>query len=239
MTAVLPTLDHLTLEDFTNVYEPSEDTFLICDALEIDRVYFRQLFAAKASCGDQNPRLQILEIGTGSGCVITFMAQLCLQESIPMHCVGTDINLHAIKTSRSTMIENSIPDQDMSLIQCDLVPDFLQDQNSVDILLFNPPYVPTPKEEVGKDNIMASWAGGINGREVIDRVIPLLDGLLANVYENTGLVKMSPRVYMVLVDENKPDELSFLLSEQGFKTQIILKKRARNEGLQIMLIERE
>lgn len=33
MAAILPSLDHFTLEDSTNVYEPSDDTFLFCDAL--------------------------------------------------------------------------------------------------------------------------------------------------------------------------------------------------------------
>ena len=46
---------------------------------------------------------------------------------------------------------------------------------SVDILLFNPPYVPTESDEVCGTGIEASWAGGVDGREVIDRFIPLLN----------------------------------------------------------------
>jgi release factor glutamine methyltransferase len=33
----LPKLDHLTFEDFRHIYEPSDDTFLLVDALEADR----------------------------------------------------------------------------------------------------------------------------------------------------------------------------------------------------------
>ena len=65
---------------------------------------------------------------------------------------------------------------------------------TVDILIFNPPYVPTPHEEVynccstlssstaaeaaaayDDTNILtAAWAGGESGREVIDKFLPLI-----------------------------------------------------------------
>jgi len=52
-------------------------------------------------------------------------------------------------------------------------------RGQVDVLVFNPPYVPTEPDEVGSSGIEAAWAGGINGRQVIDRFLPRIASLLS------------------------------------------------------------
>ena len=100
--------------------------------------------------------------------------------------------------------------------------------NQIDILVFNPPYVPTPSEEVGGTSISASWAGGDAGREVLDRLLPLIDGI------------MSPRgcVYIIAVRENKPEEICALLASAGLASSIISCKQAHNETLVVVKGER-
>lgn len=42
------------------------------------------------------------------------------------------------------------------------------------VQVFNPPYVPTPDQEVHMPGIAKAWAGGLRGRVVIDRFLPMV-----------------------------------------------------------------
>ena len=61
----------------------------------------------------------------------------------------------------------------MDIVVSDLGTCFMSQK--IDVIIFNPPYVPTPPEEVGSHGIEASWAGGDDGREVIDKFIPVMN----------------------------------------------------------------
>lgn len=41
--AALPNLDHLTIHDLRDIYEPSDDTFLLIDAIAVDIDEIRRL----------------------------------------------------------------------------------------------------------------------------------------------------------------------------------------------------
>ncbi|KAM7471681.1 hypothetical protein LguiA_009864 [Lonicera macranthoides] len=71
---------------------------------------------------------------------------------------------------------------------------------SVDVMVVNPPYLPTPEEEVGRTGIAASWAGGKDGHSVIDKILLLVDNLLAD----RDLVV---HLYMVFLAANNPSEI--------------------------------
>lgn len=92
-------------------------------------------------------------------------------------------------------------------------------ENKIDILLFNPPYVVTPSEEIYSVNtvdvlpkINATWAGGIDGREVIDRLLPMISKLL------------SPKgaFYLVTIQENKPKDIIEIMKQYNLDGKVIL-----------------
>eukprot|EP00043_Microstomoeca_roanoka_P007639 m.73682 g.73682 ORF g.73682 m.73682 type:complete len:125 (-) comp13910_c0_seq1:171-545(-) len=79
--------------------------------------------------------------------------------------------------------------------------------------------------QVGVAGITAAWAGGVNGREVIDRFLPQVPLALTD----TGIL------YMVVIKENllggNLDSMLDLLP--GFQGEIILSRRAGPERLSI------
>ncbi|CAN0323930.1 unnamed protein product, partial [Hapterophycus canaliculatus] len=85
--------------------------------------------------------------------------------------MAAEINPRAAAACVLTAKANKV--EPFEVVCCDLAT-CMQDRlrRQVDVLLFNPPYVPTPPEEVGSKDIAAAWAGGERGREVVDRFLP-------------------------------------------------------------------
>lgn len=110
------------------------------------------------------------------------------------HCIAIDINPYACQSTLETAKAHAV-DAQVDVLRSDLVSGLLPPMaGKVDMLLFNPPYVVTPDEEVERKDIAAAWAGGKDGRLVIDRLLPVIPTLLSD----RGVA------YMVVIPENKP-----------------------------------
>ncbi|KAL9963213.1 hypothetical protein ACROYT_G032391 [Oculina patagonica] len=208
MSFPTPSFSHLSQTDYQNVYEPAEDTFLMMDALEKDAEFLK----------DRRPLLCV-EIGSGSGALITFLASIL---GPCAHYIATDINPIATQCTSQTAKQNGVNVCCIvtDLVKC-LVPCIL---GKVDVLIFNPPYVVTESDEVSSHNIEASWAGGKQGREVMDRLFPLVSGLLSS----------SGCFYLVTVAENKPDEIISLFKSYGMSGEVLMARKAGRERLSIL-----
>lgn len=215
-TAKLPSLSHFSLNDFEQVYEPAEDTYLMCDTILKE---LHEIIAIRP--------LLCLEIGSGSGCVITYLGQMFRSKGYN-NClfIATDLNPAAAIATKYTAQSNFIFVDVILTNFTSGMDDFIH--KSVDVILFNPPYVPTPDEEVGSHGISAAWAGGTDGRLVIDRFLTLLPNLLSA----TGIC------YLLLVQENRPKDVIRKLSGFGLRGEVVLRQQARNEHQMVLRIER-
>uniref|UniRef100_A0A8C5QBN0 Methyltransferase HEMK2 n=1 Tax=Leptobrachium leishanense TaxID=445787 RepID=A0A8C5QBN0_9ANUR len=206
-----PLHSHVGHGDYVNVYDPAEDTFLLIDALEKD---VQELKSRVEIC---------LEVGCGSGVVSAFIASLLGPDA---WCLCTDINPLAASCTLETAQANKVL---IEPIVTDLVKGLLPRlHGQVDLLVFNPPYVVTPSAEVGSHGIEAAWAGGKNGREVMDRFFPLVPKLLS----------ASGVFYLLILKENNPDEILEVMKTYNLTGSKILCRQAGREHLTVLKFSR-
>ncbi|CAF0848476.1 unnamed protein product [Didymodactylos carnosus] len=213
-----PDLSHLKRSDYSKIYEPDSDSFLFLDALECELNIIRSL----------DP-LIIVEFGCGSGIISTFLSKHILSSHCSLFYL-TDINPHACSSTQKTYQQNNVIQQ-FQITNCDLATPFLQRlANGVDLILFNPPYVPTDEVVNSGDNLIdAAYSGGKQGIEVIQRAIEQASILLT---EN-GLF------YMIALELNSVETLTLIAKKFNLTMEIVLKRRTLIESLIVVKFKRK
>ncbi|KAL9079536.1 MAG: hypothetical protein Q9157_001594 [Trypethelium eluteriae] len=226
-----PSTDHVS---FDRVYEPAEDSFLFLDTLSCDRetTFLRQRFA-QCSNGDHASPC-ILEIGTGSGVLLAFITAHSkkLFGRPDVLTLGADINSFACKATEETVrtaCRESTPYLNPGHgIYLDTLNANLGDalhSGVVDVLVFNPPYVPTEDLPNPSDHesynqfdhgtttfeqdshlLALSYAGGMEGMEVTNK---LLDRLPELLNPQRGVA------YILLCVQNKPQDIKQRVQNWG------------------------
>ena len=127
-----------------NVYEPAEDSFLLAENMKVTKEDI------------------VLDMGTGCGILAILAAQKTKK------VMAIDINPYAIECATKNAEINCINEKIEFRIGDLFQPTRLSEKFSV--ILFNSPYLPSEQDEE-KSWIGKAWAGGLNGRKVIDRFI--------------------------------------------------------------------
>lgn len=207
-----------------DVYEPAEDTFLIMDAMEGDA----SLLAALRP-------LVVLEVGSGSGCVSVFVCAM-LREVLGRHVLSlaTDINASACAETMRCAGRPANGRPPVGAVRCDLVAP-LRRCAGIDVLIFNPPYVPS--DYVGGPGVIdAAWAGGERGREPLDRLLRMLLG-------PDGRCLLSPRAlaYIAVLEENGVADVVRAAIETGVfcSGSVVLSRKFGVERLHIVRLIRK
>ncbi|MCW4028124.1 MAG: class I SAM-dependent methyltransferase [Candidatus Bathyarchaeota archaeon] len=133
-----------TFDVFEAVYEPAEDSFLFAENLNVPI------------------GATVLDLGTGCGILAVSSAK------IASRVIAVDLNPYAIRCAQLNAKRNGLRHK-MDFIQADLFT-ALNPDAAFDLVLFNAPYLPS---EAGEEAswIGRAWAGGVDGRQVVDRFI--------------------------------------------------------------------
>lgn len=166
--------EHLGLRyaTHTEVYVPHDDTWLLVGAVQ------------------GGPSLRgktVVEVGCGAG-----LGVIAALRHGAEHGIGVDLNLAAVRLANENAALNGVADR-FEAVHGDLMDPV--DLAEIDLVLFNPPYLPTAPEERLPGDLNLAFDGGATGNETILR---FSDQLVAHE-QRTGSV---PDVLFVLSSLN-------------------------------------
>jgi release factor glutamine methyltransferase len=151
------------------VYDPAEDSELLAAAAR-----------EHLTAGDH-----VLDVGTGSGYVAGAAA------TTGARVVASDLNPHACRRARGRVGDDADREtttatpgesgeravESVDVVRADLLAPFRD--ATFDVVLFNPPYLPTDPEDERTDWMATALSGGESGRAVIERFLADLPRVLA------------------------------------------------------------
>ncbi|MFA5266377.1 MAG: HemK2/MTQ2 family protein methyltransferase [Methanoregula sp.] len=163
----------------------------------------------KAARAEVKPGDRVLEVGTGSGLVAAEIARIT-------RVLATDINPHAVLCARNAGID---------VVRADL---FAGIRGSFDLVLFNPPYLPTQPEERIDDWLEYALDGGESGRRVIERFARHVGDILAP----------GGRILLLISSLTGLHEVQELFAGQGYSVEPAIQQVIEDEVLYVLKIIR-
>ncbi len=154
---------------------------------------------------------RVIEVGTGSG----YIAASLLDRVRSV--IAVDINPYAAAAARTRGVD---------VVRTDL---FAGLRGRFDLVLFNPPYLPTNPEERLDDWLEYALDGGPDGRLTITRFLTELDEVLAP----------AGRALLLVSDLTGVEEVQALARANGFSTTLVRESMTEGERLLILLILRK
>ncbi|MDQ1276214.1 MAG: release factor glutamine methyltransferase [Euryarchaeota archaeon] len=179
------------------VYEPSEDSFLLADAV----------------VEEAEPGMCILEVGAGSGFVSTV-----LRANVKgIRVFATEINPHAARCAKENGVE---------VIRTDLFKGIKPGNRGVffDLILFNPPYLPTSEEEKVPGWLNYAFDGGTSGRETIDRFFD----------EVRDYLKPGGKILVLISSITGLEAVKGKMTKIGFEVDVVRRKKVSFEELMMV-----
>jgi release factor glutamine methyltransferase len=189
--------DYVFLVD-EHVYEPAEDTFLLAEKMRVEE--------------DD----AVLDMGTGCG----ILAVLAVEKAKSV--LAVDINPYAIECAIKNAEMNGARER-IEFRHGDLFQP-IKPNEQFSLILFNSPYLPSEPDEE-KSWIGKAWAGGRNGRKIIDRFIMNAPNFLA----------AGGRIQLVQSSFSDVNRTLKMFSERSLRAMVVAQVKVAFES--IVLVE--
>jgi len=188
----------ITIRTDRDVYEPAEDTELLVRSLRLHE-------------GDR-----VLEIGTGTGVVAIHCARLGCRVT------ATDIQASAVDLARENAATNAV---ELELLHGDM---FAPVKGVYDVVILNPPYLPTAPEDLTHSPLDGALDGGLDGTAVALRFV---DGLPRHLARGG-------HAYMVVSSLQDLGRIRHAVHDRGFAARIVGTERFDLEAISVLEIRR-
>jgi release factor glutamine methyltransferase len=190
--------EELVLYVHPEVYEPAEDSFALAKRVP-------------ALAGGN-----VLDVGTGSG----LLALVAKSEDSDV--TGVDVSEVAVENAKFNASQNGL---DCKFMVSDL---FSNVDGDFDLIIFNPPYLPTGEGEEVKGSLDKAWNGGEGGREVIDR---FLDNFQFFLKPDGALLTLASSLSGV-------EQTLARLRKHGFDPKVVEEVKMFHETLSVIVAKR-
>jgi release factor glutamine methyltransferase len=152
----------------------------------------------------------VLEVGTGSGIVSLFV------KDVARSVLATDISPLACRNACLNGVQ---------VVRTDL---FSGICGRFDLIIFNPPYLPTSEEERLRTWLNRAFDGGPTGRREIERFVKGIDNILAP----------GGRVLTVISSITGVEETGSLFEDKGFRMETVATEKVPFEKLVVLKFSR-
>jgi release factor glutamine methyltransferase len=192
----------IVIETHPEVYDPAEDTFLLLETVHIDS------------------NDTILELGTGCGIIALDCA--CKGS----HTICTDINPFAVQLTRRNIERNLLLLRGSMEIRQGNLFSILHEKELFNVIIFNPPYLPTKKQEKVGGWFDIATDGGQDGLRVTKRFI---QGLKKHLLNNG-------RAYFIFSSLSNRLTLEHYLKNEKLSFCIVARRKFDSEQLDVYCV---
>ena len=156
----------------------------------------------------QDSLKEILDIGTGSGCII-----IALKKTLPnTNCTAIDISKEAIRTAKANAVLNKV---EVDFITKDIL-DYKNEEKSWDMIVSNPPYIPISNKKHMHPNVVQNEP---SQALFVENEEPLKYYQIISNFANNHL-KKNGKIYFEIHEDFANDVVNLLSTKKHFKTTV-------------------